>query len=158
MILRMIIDANYNHSNSDVDSVSDNPRLLFIFIMLVWAINLIQFTANSLSTIYRCFRFATNAGNCRSTSSRQHKKRSDVSLQGSNQKYIPFSENIVCLFHLDEIRSQIHEPRSLTDLELQPLFSLQILQSLANNVLFTKEKHMEPLNEFLKENLENNQQ
>ena len=41
MILRMIIDANYNHSNSDVDSVGDNPRLLFIFIMLVWAINLI---------------------------------------------------------------------------------------------------------------------
>lgn len=59
---------------------------------------------------------------------------------------------------LTKFEVRYYEPRSLTDLELQPLFSLQILQSLANNVLFTKEKHMEPLNEFLKENLENNQQ
>ena len=38
------------------------------------------------------------------------------------------------------------------------LLFTQILQSLANNMLFTKEKHMEPLNEFVKENLTKTQQ
>ena len=67
-------------------------------------------------------------------------------------------KNLFVYSTLTKFEVRYYEPRSLTDLELQPLFSLQILQSLANNVLFTKEKHMEPLNEFLKENLENNQQ
>ncbi|CAB3983050.1 neurofibromin isoform X4 [Paramuricea clavata] len=64
------------------------------------------------------------------------------------------------------INPAINSPQMLGIIEHPPpenirrglMFLSKILQSLANNVLFTKEKHMEPLNGFLKENLTKTQQ
>lgn len=36
----------------------------------------------------------------------------------------------------------------------EPLLSFQILQSIANHVLFTKEEHMRPFNDFVKSNFD----
>ncbi|XP_046839575.1 neurofibromin-like isoform X2 [Xenia sp. Carnegie-2017] len=64
------------------------------------------------------------------------------------------------------INPAINSPQMLGIIEHPPpdnirrglMFLSKILQSLANNMLFTKEKHMEPLNDFLKENLTKTQQ
>lgn len=37
---------------------------------------------------------------------------------------------------------------------LLPCFIVQILQSIANHVLFTKEEHMRPFNDFVKSNFD----
>lgn len=76
------------------------------------------------------------------------------------------TEAVATAIFLRFINPAINSPQMLGIVDQPPpdnirrglMFLSKILQSLANNVLFTKEKHMEPLNEFLKENLENNQQ
>ena len=42
----------------------------------------------------------------------------------------------------------------LTDTSDLTVFCLQILQSIANHVLFTKEEHMRPFNDFVKNNFD----